>query len=655
MKKRNIKYGITNALVLCLMLLLSMSLLTGCENQEQSSSNLEENQEQGVLIPEKQEKKPSAILDAKEPLGEEGTMYYIPNEAVESGFLQSIAFYQDAILAYGYPKEMTEEGVGTGNLHLKIISLSTGEILEQASYSNIEFPNVQVCEDYVAINDWANGKIVLLDEKLQEVSKYQVNCEYNSMYLSSDVEKVYVFCPDKGIEITELASGKTEYLLEEAVNLYTSQKCGDYITFSCVDKNTQFEEYGALNLENGEITEFPFKGSYYYLNYMYDLWMATRFEDRDVNYIGNAENVQRFEMPSSASITMLYSNPGNLLATCYDENGLSKMEIFDVEGKFLSRCENALEDAFLQGELLWSDVDGGYFFLMTEPNEHDKLLFWDMSVNVSGENLPFQTVTPEILSESAVAAELYERAKEIGKKHGIEIRIAEQLEEDYNDYKAEKTFDESQISVALEIVERTLSKYPEGYFAQLLCGSIREIELHLAGTVTNLEIPEGEVNGFTSFIGFAQTRNDKSVIVVDVGEGENLEEHLHHEIFHLTDDRLAFDAGLRENAVYSEDRWMELNPKEFEYSYNLFELPEEYFNDNYRGWFIELYSRTYPREDRATIMEYAMLGMDAMFIAEPYRQAKLEYLCECIRDAFDTTGWPEHTVWEETLKSSKRF
>ena len=51
-------------------------------------------------------------------------------------------------------------------------------------------------------------------------------------------------------------------------------------------------------------------------------------------------------------------------------------------------------------------------------------------------------------------------------------------------------------------------------------------------------------------------------------------------------------------------------------------------------------------------MEYAMIGMDAMFVAAPYRQEKLKYLNDCIRDAFDTTGWPERTVAEETLEKS---
>ena len=76
-------------------------------------------------------------------------------------------------------------------------------------------------------------------------------------------------------------------------------------------------------------------------------------------------------------------------------------------------------------------------------------------------------------------------------------------------------------------------------------------------------------------------------------------------------------------------------------------MPEAYFENDDGEWFIEDYSRTYPREDRATIMECAMLELDAMFVAASYRQAKLNYLCECIRDAFDTTEWPAETVWEK--------
>ena len=30
-------------------------------------------------------------------------------------------------------------------------------------------------------------------------------------------------------------------------------------------------------------------------------------------------------------------------------------------------------------------------------------------------------------------------------------------------------------------------------------------------------------------------------------------------------------------------------------------------------------------------------------------QNKFAYYCQCIREGFDTTGWPETTPWEEML------
>ena len=93
MKNSNLKHLISNLFTFCLMLLLSISLLTGCKNQEQSSSDLVENEEQSATLPEEQSKKPSAILNTKEPLGEEGTLFYIPNEAVEKRVFRRSAQY----------------------------------------------------------------------------------------------------------------------------------------------------------------------------------------------------------------------------------------------------------------------------------------------------------------------------------------------------------------------------------------------------------------------------------------------------------------------------------------------------------------------------------------------------------------------------------
>lgn len=594
---------------------------------------------------------PSAILETKESI-EDDVLYYIQNENIESGFMQNLISFHGNFLLYGFFGEMTEDSPENTRFHIQLISPNTGEAVASKSFSGMEMPNVQECGDTLVINDWGKGKIVLLDENLSEIDTYQVTCEYNSMYVSTDAKKVYVFTPDQGLQITNLSTGKMTVELEDTVNLFVANDCGNIITFSFIDRRTQLEKFGVLDLENGDIMDFPYEGPIYDIQYLNDTWIATDSDNTSVHYIGNEEEIKTFEYNDVFTAMEMRPESGNLLTKNYDENGFLGMTLYNLEGEFISQCENSLKGADFLHDLVWSEGDNGYFFLMMDASGKDKLMFWDISTEIVGKDLSSEVIPTEILAENAVSQELYTKAKAIGYKHGIEIRIADQMDENYIDYKVEKNLDEHQIDAALEILGRELLIYPEGYFSQLLHGSVREIEIHLAGTLTNLEVPKGNVNGFTSYSGFAQTREGKAVVVLDMNEEEELVRFLHHELFHLVDDKLSFDAMIREDAMYSEEEWMKLNPEGFEYAGSTFELPDELYNEEYDVWFIDMYSRTMSREDRARIMEYAMLGDCNMFIAAPYRQAKLEYLNHCIRDAFDTTGWPEKTVWEETLEKS---
>ena len=184
---------------------------------------------------------------------------------------------------------------------------------------------------------------------------------------------------------------------------------------------------------------------------------------------------------------------------------------------------------------------------------------------------------------------------------------------------------------------------------QLLYGTQRKIEVHLVGTLTKR--PSEETNlGFTSFAGFAEQQEGKSVIAVDITRLGSLEQTLYHEIAHLIDNKLAFDASLREDAIYSEEAWQALNPTTFAYAESYHNLPMELYQEEYDAYFIDIYSRTFSKEDRARIMEYAMVESTWTFSASLGRLAKLEYWTDCIRDAFDTTGWSKQTIWEQTLE-----
>ena len=102
------------------------------------------------------------------------------------------------------------------------------------------------------------------------------------------------------------------------------------------------------------------------------------------------------------------------------------------------------------------------------------------------------------------------------------------------------------------------------------------------------------------------------------------------------------------------DDWNKLNPKGFQYNYGL--VSELSATD--RRWtvgsdraFLDLYSMTYPKEDRARIMEYAMAdGYEAGFRSETM-QKKLRTLCLGIRQAFDLETFAKPLRWEQYLET----
>ena len=45
-----------------------------------------------------------------------------------------------------------------------------------------------------------------------------------------------------------------------------------------------------------------------------------------------------------------------------------------------------------------------------------------------------------------------------------------------------------------------------------------------------------------------------------------------------------------------------------------------------------------------------MLLKREVFEANPRLLPKLQYYCDCIRDSFDTTNWPQVLPWEQLLQ-----
>ena len=103
----------------------------------------------------------------------------------------------------------------------------------------------------------------------------------------------------------------------------------------------------------------------------------------------------------------------------------------------------------------------------------------------------------------------------------------------------------------------------------------------------------------------------------------------------------------------SDEAWLALLPEGFEYGYSYeddsddSEMVTAYVES---GDFITDYAMTNPTEDRAELMEGAMNDQTWSFKPGTGCRAKMQYYADCIRDCFNTDGWPETTCWEQVLK-----
>lgn len=587
----------------------------------------------------------SSILDSAVML-DGGSLYQIPNALIESSLQVDIARFGDNILAWS-----AVSGQQGSELLLSLISTESGEVLYQRSIAGLGQACVQVCGKIVAVSDWSDGSVLFLGNNLETLSEYALGTQWHAFYISASADTAYIFESDIGLLEVKLGSGEKSYILSDVNGLYSSSANGESISFSCIDESTGLSVCGVLDLSNGSVKMLPFEGSFNSPEYFNGLWLAGAFGKNGKYRLGNENYAHEFLL-DSGSFAELLSEQGRILVKSYGSSGGIGLCLYACDGSYISTCSIESAAGGLDCAPVWFEELGGYFLTITEADGSDRLLFWDISVPTAGENLTLSSVASEGANMgNSVSSALYERANEISRKYGIAVRIAELCGSEFAEYSIEKEYSEHNISAALDAVERVLSQFPEGFFEGFNYGVYRSTELHLAGALHKAEVESGEGVNFTSFVGFMTQQDSRHIIVLDIRRAADLiERSMFHELSHIIDKRLEFDANMGKGS-YSGERWAKLNPGGFSYYESYTALPESVLSDGFDAWFIDIYSRTFPGEDRARIFEYASMGDNWAFVAAPGRLAKLEYYCLCIREAFDGESWNTLPPWEETFNS----
>ena len=611
--------------------------MTGCRDNGPEGTT----QDSGTEQP--QFEKVVTILDEKQPVDEKGVLSYIHNEHIEAGIQQQIYNFQENILlCNSYYNGKT----GENYFILKLISTQTGELISQKECTGMEIAMIQILDRHVILSDNPTGKVIVFDGELNIEKEYTLPS--GSIFLNRMMTKAYIVNYEDGILAVDLSDGSQKRMAEEITGAYVSKMCGDYVTLTYTDSKTDLSSYALLNLAGEEVDILGLNKSLYAVEHNSRVWLGGLVGESEQYFYGTEDVPQVFQLEEKTMATFV-KNSDELLVTKMLDDGSMDFYIYHPDGTFYSKMNLPGGAEGYWESLVWFESLGGYLLTNIEAPGLDKLYFWDVSVPTEGENIRLTEFKNEVQTGDAVPEDLYKKAQMIGDKYGVTIKIAEQCDTDYEDYTVEQNLNADKISRGLDIIDLSLSSYPEGFIDQLYFGYFREIEMNLMGNIYAVNQVEENKNGFDSFIAFVQGNEEKYVMVFDLSRGQLMEQDLYHEFSHLIDNKLQNMNDNGKQVKFSEEGWAALNPDGFEYCYSYTDVPESYYYDGYDDYFIDIYSRTFPKEDRARVMEYAMIGAEFCFDTYPGLVDKIEYYSECIRDAFDTTGWPEVTKWEEML------
>lgn len=189
---------------------------------------------------------------------------------------------------------------------------------------------------------------------------------------------------------------------------------------------------------------------------------------------------------------------------------------------------------------------------------------------------------------------------------------------------------------ALSTLEAALAKFPEGFLRKAASWTDDgKLHIVLAKTVTTPE------NVCHSVCGTQYLLGTNAYIALEMGS--DLERSFYHTLAHVIDTYV-----LSNSAKFYE--WDKLNPSGFSYDkdYTSWQDRTSKYLEGSTRYFVNSFAMSFPVEDRATLLEYAMTAGNESVFDSKYMQAKLKRIHQGLKDAFDLDG--SDYPWQQYLQ-----
>ena len=487
--------------------------------------------------------------------------------------------------------------------------------------------------------DHEDHTLVFLDDALVESSRISLPEEMGDHpVLSADGQLVYYY-DAQTLRCLELRSGISRLLKESRYDKQQVQGLHfDDEVLECRVSDAVGDKTLFISTETGE-TLFETQTPVELLSQGQEYFARWREGEQELLLFGTrGQTIQRLTLSAEGTCLPLFGE--DLLITVDPDSTGTDLMCYDLaQGNQISRLRLAGIGAPLGlkrqpgQEKLW---------FLSEDLFGDKTALYSWDLTVARDSLESSFLSPYYTEQSPDREGLklcQDRAKALSQTYGVRIELWEDAVSPLpQDYSVTAEYLVNIYERYLPVLEKALSAFPQTVYQRL--GRQSQNGKLTVSLVREVYSPN-ELGSLTLEEGAHFWHNGSSYLVLAMND--KLESSFYHELFHAMDSYI-----MTETKSY--DDWRKLNPTGFAYDYsyitNEYRDPKDYLDGDSRA-FIDLYSMSYPKEDRARIMEYAMLEGNSEYFSSDIMSKKLDTLCKGIRKAFKLEDGDY--LWEQYL------
>ncbi len=521
------------------------------------------------------------------------------------------------------------------------LTLVTGANLVPVIEKEIPFhvQHIQTSPEGVAYWDEESRTVIFLSTTLREISRLQLPQELiGQSWLSPEWDSLY-YCTESSLRRLDLSSGISQ--LVTAQESSSQSVTGVFLNGSVV-RCTLTDSDGTtltrmISSANGEVL---WEGtSLYELASAGNDWFA-RVDQGVVQELlfGSGDTVQNLWLEDTYN-GLLPLPEQNAVLTYREAAWGNRVNYYDLAtGR---RTASVRLKGIQQIRDICPDADGEGIWLLAQNASlgTDVICRWTPGNSPTGDLADYTQAhytrdDPDTQGLQSLQAQL----QALQDTHSISLLIGEAADAVPEGLSVETEYLVPAFQRYIPVLERLLAQFPEDFFAKAAQRTPSGL-IHIAlvrsfkGQVSDLPV-----------LHFRQDGEIYLILQMD----EDLQQNFYHSVSHMIETRLLSSC----TALYD---WDKLNPEGFsydnDYRKNLDRDDAQYLQGADRG-FIDTFSMSFAREDRARILEYAcMPGNEELFQCRILQQ-KLQMLCAGIREAFFLDG--SAYIWEQYLADTSK-